>query len=90
MFVVRCELEKFHFRYSQHFIFFVTEKTAKQTRMFVPGRLLQPSLMFASKAGAYPSVAMSVGGAKHVERLWPYLQTSEKHSSLLGRFISCQ
>jgi hypothetical protein len=66
MFVVRCEFEKFHFRYSQHFIFFVTEKPAKQTRMFVPGRLLQPSLMFASKAG-----------------------TLEKHSSLLGPFISC-
>jgi hypothetical protein len=34
--------------------------------VFVPGRAFQPSLLFASKAGAYPSGAPSLGLAfKH-------------------------
>ncbi len=41
--------------YSQHFIFLVTYKGAQYARVFVPGRLFQPSIMFASKAGAYLS-----------------------------------
>jgi hypothetical protein len=51
--------------------------------VFDPGRLLQPSLMLAVKAGAYPGDA-SVSGltCKHLTRLGR--PARNKHSSLLG------
>jgi hypothetical protein len=33
--------------------------------MFVPGKPFQPSLMFAGKAGAYPSEAPKAPGLTH-------------------------
>jgi len=35
--------------------------------VFVPGKLVQPSLMFAGKARILP-----LSGALHSGRLWPY------------------
>jgi hypothetical protein len=42
---------------SQHLIFFVTYEWAQLANAFVPGRPCQPSLIFASKATAYPCEA---------------------------------
>ncbi len=63
--------------------------------MFVPGKLFQPSQMFAGKAGAYPSEASfsysTLGCApdltdKHLSRLEKLAR--DKHSSLLRKFVN--
>jgi hypothetical protein len=48
-----------------------------QARLFVLGKPFQPSLMFASKGGAYP---IDLKGAPLLD--W------NKHSSLFGSFVS--
>jgi hypothetical protein len=55
--------------------------------VFVPGKLLQPSLVFVSKAIVYLTDASSKVGC------WPCTQTLEKpagdkHSSLLQKFVN--
>ncbi len=40
--------------------------TAVSYKFFVPGKLLQPSLMFAVTAGAYPSVGIPESCFAHV------------------------
>jgi hypothetical protein len=72
--------------YSQHFIFIVTYEWAQKAKVFVHVRPFQPSLMFASRAGAYPSEAPFTGSTlgyspglihKHLTRLGR--PTWEKH-----------
>ncbi len=63
--------------------------------MSVPGKLLQPSLMFACKPEAYPSEALFKYSAigwppglthKHLTRL--EMHAGDKHSSLLHKFVN--
>jgi hypothetical protein len=51
----------------------------------VPGQPFQPEIMFASKAGAYPSEALRLTH-KHLTRLERLAK--DKHSSLLTAFIN--
>jgi hypothetical protein len=46
-------------QYPQHFIFVATYEWVQYARTFDPGRSVQPSLTFPSKAGAYSSKAPS-------------------------------
>ncbi len=63
--------------------------------MFVPGNPLQPSLMFADKARAYPSEP-SFRYSTNIVRSWPYAQTfnrleklaRNKHSSLAQKSVN--
>jgi hypothetical protein len=43
--------------YSQHFIFFISFERVQKVSAFVPGRLFQPSLIFASKEWARKTLA---------------------------------
>jgi hypothetical protein len=54
--------------------FFVTYEFSKQVRVFVYDKPFQPSLMFASKAGAYPRV-------EHLKML--KLSTPQPYSKIL-------
>jgi hypothetical protein len=38
---------------------FIIYEFRKQTRVFAPGTLYRPGLMYASKAGVYPSIQLS-------------------------------
>ena len=62
--------------------------------VFLPGKQLQPSLMFVSKAKAYPSktpfrfsLLGQASGLTH--KRWPMLErpAMDKHSSLLRTFV---
>ncbi len=62
--------------------FFVTYEWAEYAGVFVPGRPLQPSVMFVSKARAYLSVACKqsfrkAGKVKHFS-LWPKRKLQKK------------
>jgi hypothetical protein len=63
--------------------------------VFLPGKQLQPSLMFVSKAKAYPSeTPLRCSPLGQVPRLihkhWPMLErpAMDKHSSLLRTFVN--
>ncbi len=73
------------------FFFFVTDTREKQAKSFVPGKLYHTNLLFASKAGAYPSgeEPSPLDGLSHKHYNVLEGLAREKRSSLCSLVVNC-
>ncbi len=83
----------FYFKVFKHY-FFITYECAKCARMFTSVRPFQPSLMFASEAGFYPSEASTFQvvhlrvSLTHKHQTSLEKPTRNKHSHSFGPFVN--